>query len=160
MNKTLTARYEANILTVMRQVHHSVSRPKDSVDTVLLLNGIPIVTLELKNPITGQTYQNAIYQYQNDRSNKDTLFMFKRGALVHFALDTEQAYMTTRINGKSTIFHPFNRGDNGGAGNPINPNGFRTEYLWTEILCRDSSIDIVGRFVHLNKEMDKKTGKT
>lgn len=159
MNKTLTARYEANILTIMRQVHHSVSHPKDSIDTVLLLNGIPIVTLELKNPLTGQTYQNAIHQYQNDRSNKDTLFAFKRGALVHFALDTEQAYMTTRINGKSTVFLPFNQGDNGGAGNPVNPNGFRTEYLWTEVLRRDSIIDIVGRFIHLKKETDKKTGK-
>lgn len=159
MNKTLTARYDANILTVMRQVHHSVSRPKDSIDMVLFLNGIPIVTLELKNPLTGQTYQNAIDQYQTDRSSKDPLFAFQRGALVHFAVDTEQAYMTTRLAGKASFFLPFNCGDNGGAGNPVNPNGFRTEYLWTDVLCKDSILDIIERFIHLERTTDQATGK-
>ena len=159
MNKTTVEHYNGNILTVMRQVHHSVTKPMDSLDTVLLLNGLPIVTLELKNPLTGQTCKNAIYQYQNDRSCKDTIFAFKRGALVHFALDTEQAYMTTRLNGKSTYFLPFNKGDNGGAGNPVNSNGFRTAYLWEEVLTRDSILDIIERFMHLSIEEDKKTGK-
>lgn len=159
MNKTTVERYQANILTVMRQVHHSVSKPKDSVDTVLLLNGLPIVTLELKNPLTGQTYSNAIRQYEEDRSNKDTLFAFKRGALVHFALDTEEAYMTTKLAGKGTVFLPFNKGNNGGAGNPVNPNGFRTAYLWEEVLVKDSLLDIIERYLHLKKEEDTKTGK-
>ena len=159
MNKTTVERYNSNILSVMRQVHHSVSKPKDSVDTVLLLNGLPIVTLELKNPLTGQTYTDARQQYENDRSSKDALFAFKRGALVHFALDTEQAYMTTKLNGKGTVFLPFNKGNNGGAGNPVNPNGLRTAYLWEEVLVRDSILDIIERYLHLKKEEDKKTGK-
>lgn len=159
MNKTTVERYQTNILAVMRQVHHSVSKPKDSVDTVLLLNGLPIVTLELKNPLTGQTYSKAIQQYEEDRSNKDTLFSFKRGALVHFAVDTEEAYMTTKLAGKGTVFLPFNKGNNGGAGNPVNPNGFRTAYLWEEVLVKDSLLDIVERYLHLKKEEDTKTGK-
>ena len=159
MNKTTVERYQANILTVMRQVHHSVSKPKDSVDTVLMLNGLPIVTLELKNPLTGQTYSNAIRQYEEDRSSKDTLFAFKRGALVHFAVDTEEAYMTTKLAGKGTVFLPFNKGNHGGAGNPVNPNGFRTAYLWEEVLIKDSLLDIIERYLHLKKEDDIKTGK-
>ncbi|MEG0912924.1 MAG: type I restriction endonuclease [Oscillospiraceae bacterium] len=159
MNKTTVERYEANILSVMRQVHHSVSKPKDSVDTVLLLNGLPIITMELKNPLTGQTYDNAIKQYEDDRSNKDTLFAFKRGALVHFAVDTEEVYMTTKLAGKSTVFLPFNKGNNNGAGNPVNPDGFRTSYLWEEVLVRDSIVDIIERYLHLSKQEDKKTGK-
>jgi len=160
MNKTTVERYQANILTVMRQVHHSVSKPKDSVDTVLLLNGLPIVTLELKNSLTGQTYSKAIQQYEEDRSNKDTLFAFKRGALVHFAVDTEEAYMTTKLAGKGTVFLPFNKGNNGGAGNPVNPNGFRTAYLWEKVLIKDSLLDIIERYLHLKKEEDIKTGKS
>ncbi len=159
MNKTTVERYNSNVLSVMRQVHHSISKPKDSVDTVLLLNGLPIVTLELKNPLTGQTYPHAISQYEEDRSNKDALFAFNRGALVHFALDTEQAYMTTKLMGKSTMFLPFNKGNNSGAGNPVNPNGFRTSYLWEEVLTKDSIMDIIERYLHLKKEEDRKTGK-
>ncbi len=159
MNKTTMDRYNCNILTVMRQVHYSLSRPMDSVDTVLLLNGLPIVTLELKNPLTGQTFQDAIHQYRENRSNKDALFAFKRGALVHFALDTEQAYMTTCLKGKSTYFLPFNIGSNSGAGNPVNPNGFRTAYVWEDVLNRESIIDIIERFMHLSVEEDKKTQK-
>ena len=159
MNKTTVERYKNNIFTVMRQVHHSVSNTMDSIDTVLLLNGLPIVTLELKNPQTGQTYLNAIKQYKEDRNPKDTLFTFKRGALVHFAVDTEQVHMTTRLKGTRTYFLPFNKGNNGGEGNPVNPNGFRTEYLWADVLCHNSILDIIERFIHLSTETDKKTGK-
>lgn len=159
MNKTIVEQYENNILTITRQVHFSVKQPGLSVDTVLLLNGLPIVTLELKNPQTGQTFQNAIQQYCDDRDPKETLFSFKRGALVHFAVDTEQVYMTTELKGKSTFFLPFNKGNHGGAGNPVNQNGFRTAYLWEEVLTKDSILDIIERFMHLSVEEDRKTGR-
>jgi type I restriction enzyme R subunit len=109
--------FESNKLTVTRQLKYS-PKHDNKIDLVLSLNGLPLVTAELKNPMTGQSWRNAIIQYQNDRNPNDLIFQFKKRTLVHFAVDPDQAYMTTRLAGKSTYFLPFNLGNNNGAGNP------------------------------------------
>ena len=148
MNPDTKRLYDESILYIIRQVHYSKDHNK-SIDVVLTLNGIPIVTIELKNPMTGQTWKNAVHQYKNDRDPNDLLFSFKKRALVHFAVDTDQAYMTTKLDGQNTSFRPFNKGKDNGAGNPDNPEGYRTAYLWEEVLFRDSLMDIIARFLHL-----------
>ncbi len=150
--------YNENILTVTRQLKYS-SKHNNTLDVVLSLNGIPIITLELKNPMTGQTWRNAKYQYQNDRDPNDLMFHFKKRTLVHFAVDTDCAYMSTHLIGKSTYFLPFNRGNNGGAGNPENPGNYKTAYLWEEVLQRDSLLDIIASFIHIQVEEKKIGGK-
>lgn len=137
--------YRMNIFSLIRQVKFSEQDEK-SIDTVIFLNGLPIATLELKNQLTGQDVQNAIRQYRHDRDPKEPLLRFKR-CLVHFAVDNDLVYMTTRLNGRATRFLPFNKGDEGGAGNPTNPNGFRSSYLWEEILQKDSLSEIIEHFV-------------
>ena len=148
MNPDTKWKYEQNALSVIRQVHFSKDHNK-SVDVVLTLNGIPIVTVELKNPMTKQTWENAVHQYKHDRDANNLLFSFKKRALVHFAVDTDEAYMATKLSGESTTFLPFNRGNNNGAGNPENHKGYKTAYLWEEVLSRDSLMDILARFIHL-----------
>ena len=148
--------YNENILTVTRQLKYS-AKHNNTLDVVLSVNGIPLITLELKNPMTGQTWHNARHQYQNDRNPNDTIFQFRKRTLVHFAVDTDEAYMTTHITGRSTHFLPFNRGDDGGAGNPENPGNYKTSYLWEEVLQRDSLLDILARFIHIQVE-EKKIG--
>jgi type I restriction enzyme R subunit len=148
--------YNENILTVTRQLMYS-PRHNNKIDVVLSLNGLPMVTLELKNPMTGQTWRNAQHQYQNDRDPNDLIFQFRKRTLVHFAVDTDEAYMTTQMMGKSTHFLPFNKGNNGGAGNPNNPGNYKTAYLWEESLQHDSLLDILARFIHIQVE-EKKMG--
>ena len=164
MNPETLQLYAANQLTMTRQVHHSVARPKDSVDLVLALNGLPLATAELKNPLTGQNVFNAMQQYRNDRDAKDTLFAFKQRALVHFAVDPDQVMMSTRVDGRSTHFLPFNLGNGTEAGNPPNPQGHKTAYLWQRVWQRDSLLDIFGRFMHLLKDekeyLSTRGGKT
>jgi type I restriction enzyme R subunit len=157
LNPELEARYAANQLGITRQLHFS-SRSEKSLDVTLSLNGIPIATVELKNPLTGQTADNAMRQYRQDRDPREVIFDFKRRALVHFAVDTETVFMTTRIAGKATHFLPFNKGCDGGAGNPPDPAGrtYRTAYLWEEVLQRDSLLDLFARFIHLQIE-EKRT---
>ena len=149
MNPEALERYEQNRLTVTRQVHFSERRPHDSIDMVLAVNGLPVVTLELKNQFTSQNVQHSINQYKYDRDPNEPLFRFKERALVHFAVDTDLAFMTTRLAGGSTFFLPFNRGDENRAGNPADPKDYRTAYLWKDILKRDSLMDILARFLHL-----------
>lgn len=151
MNPETAKLYAANRLTVTRQVHFSEKNEKLSIDVVLALNGIPVATLELKNPLTHQNVHDAMRQYREDRDPREPLLRFKERALVHFAVDPDLVYMATRLDGKATHFLPFNRGDHGSAGNPPNPNGYRTAYLWEEVLQRDSLLDILGRFVQLEK---------
>jgi len=129
------------------------------VDVTLALNGIPVATAELKNPMTGQTWRNAVHQYKNDREAADLFFQFKRRTLVHFAVDTDEVYMTTRLSGGKTYFLPFNKGCGSGAGNPENPNGYKTAYLWEEVLQRHSFLDILARFIHLQIEEKRLGGK-
>ena len=153
LNPELEARYQANRLGLTRQLHFSPKNEK-SLDVVLSLNGIPLVTLELKNPLSGQTTANAIHQYRHDRDPREPIFAFTKRTLVHFAVDTEEAHMATRLAGTSTYFLPFNRGSDGGAGNPPDRDGrnYKTAYLWEEVLQRDSLLDLLARFLHLNVE--------
>ncbi|MEW5708616.1 MAG: type I restriction endonuclease [Pseudomonadota bacterium] len=153
LNPELEARYAANRLGVTRQLKFS-PRSEQSLDVVLSLNGIPIVTVELKNPLTGQTVEDAMRQYRRDRDPREPIFEFKRRTLVHFAADTEVVRMTTRLAGSATHFLPFDKGCDGGAGNPPDPAGrtYRTAYLWEEVLARDSLLDILARFLHLQIE--------
>ncbi|WP_048857326.1 type I restriction endonuclease subunit R [Paracidovorax citrulli] len=153
LNPELEARYQANRLGLTRQLHFSPKSEK-SLDVVLSVNGIPVVTLELKNPLSGQTAANAIHQYRHDRDPREPIFEFTKRALVHFAVDTEEAHMATRLAGSSTYFLPFNRGMDGGAGNPPDREGrnYKTAYLWEEVLQRDSLLDLLARFLHLDVE--------
>lgn len=157
-NPDAHARYEANRFELVRQLRYG-TLPDDennSVDTVLFLNGIPIVTMELKNNLTGQRTDHAVAQYKTDRSPKEVIFKPNRRALVHFALDSETVEMTTWLANSKTVFLPFNKGrGKEGAGNPANPHGYRTEYLYTQILATDSLLDIIQRFVRV--EYDSKT---
>lgn len=158
MNPDAAARYAANRLTITRQVEFTsevLKRPdgqkrKCIIDVVLAVNGLPVVTVELKNPLTGQRAEDARKQYMTDRDGRDALFRFKERALVHFAVDPDEAWMTTQLKGADTYFLPFNRGHNNGAGNPPVPGNWKTHYLWDEVLARDSLLDILQRFMHLD----------
>ena len=151
--------YQQNIFSVTRQVRYS-QHNGNSVDLVIFLNGLAIITLELKSTHKNQTARfNAIEQYKKDRSPDDPLFNFAR-AIVHFTLDNQEAYMTTRLNGANTFFLPFNIGNKGNAGNPPNPNGFNTAYLWNEVLQPDSLVNLISHFVRLgcdNPDIKKPT---
>ncbi len=150
MNPEAAAAYAHNRLYVTRQVHFSEKHPRKSLDMVLSVNGLPVVTLELKNPMTGQTVDDAMRQYRRDRDPSEPIFRFKERALVHFAVDPDQAFMATRLAGDNTVFLPFNRGHNFGAGNPpAEAGGYRTGYLWEQVLTADSLMDILARFLHL-----------
>ena len=155
LNPELETRYRANRLGLTRQLHFSPGSEK-SLDVTLSLNGIPVATVELKNPLTGQRVEDARRQYQQDRDPREPIFEFKRRTLVHFAADTESVLMTTRLAGRATHFLPFNKGCDGGAGNPPDPAGrtYRTAYLWEEVLQRDSLLDLLARFIHL--QIDEK----
>ncbi len=143
--------YRQNIISVTEELVYDASKA-DRIDLVVFLNGIPIVTMELKNSFTGQTCKDAIRQYKNDRSNKEQIFAFKQRSLVNFAVDTGEVYMATRLSGKSTFFLPFNKGNNGGAGNPIIENKLKTHYLWEEVLKKDSLLEIIHKFIFIEKK--------
>ena len=159
LNPDTLALYEQNRLTVTRQVYYSLKN-KNSIDLLLCLNGLPVATVELKNQFTGQDAKNAKRQYAQDRDPNELLFQFKKRALVHFAVDTDEVWMTTRLDGTHTRYLPFNQGDNKGAGNPPNPNGHRTAYLWEQVWARDSWLEIIARFIHLEIKEVKIGGRT
>ncbi|MGA2514566.1 MAG: DEAD/DEAH box helicase family protein [Candidatus Limnocylindrales bacterium] len=142
----LTERYLANRLTVTRQLPYEPGAEK-TLDLCLLLNGIPVATAELKNPLTHQTVEDAKKQYREDRDPANVTL--GRRALVHFAVDPELVEMTTRLAGDRTGFLPFNRGRAGGKGNPLEETGHRTRYLWEQIWARDAWLDLIGRFIHV-----------
>ena len=158
MNPDTQRLYESNKLTIVRQVRYSESH-NNSIDVVLTVNGIPVVTMELKNPMTGQNFSHARYQYMTDRDPEDKIFQFKKRSLVNFAVDTDEVYMTTQLKKKGTFFLPFNKGNNNGKGNPNNPEGYKTSYLWEEVLQSDSLLEIISRFLHLQVEEKKKGNK-
>ena len=143
--------YKSNHLSVTRQLYYE-RVGKNSLDMVLSLNGLPIATIELKNQFSGQSVENAKKQYVYDREPNEPIFQFKKRALVHFAVDTDEAFMTTKLDGKNTRYLPFNLGYNNGAGNPPNPYGYRTSYLWEQVWTKDSFMDIIGKFLHLSVE--------
>jgi type I restriction enzyme, R subunit len=156
LNREHQILYSKNILSVVRQCHYSALETKDALDTVLFLNGLPIFTLELKNKQTGQTVENAREQYVRDRHPKgEPLLQFKH-CLAHFAVDDDEVYSTTRLEGKQTYFLPFNQGYKGGAGNPLNPKGYASAYLWEDIFTADSILELIGSFIHL--EIDERNG--
>lgn len=170
LNPESAARYAANRLTITRQVNftsQALKRPDGGprtciLDVVLSVNGLPVVTVELKNPMTGQNAGDACKQYMTDRDGRDPLFRFKERALVHFAADPDEVWMTTQLKGRETVFLPFNRGRDHGAGNPSVEGDWKTHYLWDEVLCRDSLLDILQRFMHLDvseRTVDAPTGK-
>ena len=158
MNPETQELYAANKLTITRQLLYASTSSK-SLDVTLSLNGIPVATAELKNPLTGQTVEDAKYQYKNDRDPNEPIFQFKKRTLVHFAVDPDEVYMTTRLKGKETQFLPFNKGNGTGAGNPDNPNGYKTAYLWEEVWQRDSFLDILARFIHVEIDEREIAGK-
>ena len=151
MNPDIIATYQANRLRVVRQLRYSVAN-ENCFDLALFLNGVPVATAELKTDFT-QSITDAIDQYRFDRlprpkgGNPEPLLTFPSGALVHFAVSNSEVHMTTKLAGPSTRFLPFNKGDAGGAGNPLNEHGHRTAYLWEEIWERESWLEIIGRYL-------------
>ncbi len=133
-------KYAHNRFTVTNQVRYSVHH-EGSIDLVISLNGLPIATSEVKNPMTGQTAEHAIWQYADARNPKEPLFRYKRGALFHFALDTDEVFVTTELNGEKTCFAPFKRGKNVGVSNSDNPDGCRSAFLWEEAFERKRFLD-------------------
>jgi type I restriction enzyme R subunit len=161
LNEETRRLHAANLFVVVRQVHFSVKNEK-SLDLVLFLNGIPIFTAELKNPLNGQDVENAIRQYKTERDPREPLFAYGR-CLAHFAVDPDLVYVTTQLAGPKTRFLPFNQGKFGGAGNPpVSPTqaGYATGYLWQETWARDSVLDLVRQFIHEVEEEDDKGHKT
>ena len=153
LNQTAAVQYAANHIACYRQWYYSVDTKK-SVDMVLVLNGIPVFALELKNQYTGQTVDNAKRQWMYDRDPREICFQFNKRVLGYFAVDHTEVWMTTELRGKDTFFLPFNLGSNGagrdgGKGNPANPHGYPTAYLWEEVFQKDSMMDILQKFIHL-----------
>ncbi|ALJ04141.1 restriction endonuclease subunit R [Pseudalgibacter alginicilyticus] len=157
LNPEAEVLYNKNHLAVTRQLYYQ-RKGKNSLDMVISLNGLPIATIELKNQFSGQNISNAKKQYQFDREATEPIFQFKKRTLVHFAVDADECEMTTKLAGKKTRYLPFNLGANNGAGNPVNPNGYRTAYLWEYVLAKDSFMDIIGKFLHLNVEVYELNG--
>ena len=160
-NPQLITDYSKNIFSITRQLHYSELN-NNSLDMVLFINGLPVITFELKNQWTNQTVEDAKKQYKQDRDPKEPLFRLAR-CLVHFAVDTDEVFMTTHLNGQNTAFLPFNKGYNNGKGNPPNPNGIKTDYLWQEILSKTSLSNIIEKYAQLvvsthpdSKKVDKK----
>jgi type I restriction enzyme R subunit len=158
-------KFQSNIFSVTQELIYSDNN-KNRLDLTVFINGLPILTMELKNAFTHQAVQNAIKQYMNDRNPKDKIFNLGR-CMVHFAVDTTQIYMAGSLAGSNTVFFPFNKGQNDGkpqgpfgAGNPINPNGIKTSYLWEEILTKYSISNIVEKFATLLTEKNEETGKS
>lgn len=158
LNPDAVSLYNKNSLKVIRQVYYS-KKNTNSVDVVLSLNGIPVATMELKNQFTGQNTGNALKQYGETRDNRELLFAFKKRTLVHFAVDQDEIFMTTKLEGSKTRWLPFNQGYSKGRGNPPNSNGYRTAYLWESILQKDSWLEIIQRFVHLETEEIEAEGR-
>ena len=157
-NLKIAEKFSENIFSITRQLRYSTKQTSLALDMAVFINGLPVATFELKNSLTKQTADDAIRQYQRDRDAKELLFQFKRCA-VHFAVDDLEVYMCTRIKGEDSWFLPFNKGHNDGAGNPPNPNGIATDYLWKEILSKETFIDILENYAQSVEEKNSKTGK-
>ncbi|WP_426272268.1 type I restriction endonuclease subunit R [Exiguobacterium sp. R-17] len=151
-NRTWQEKYEKNRFTVMEEVYHKVG---ERIDLVLFLNGLPVITIELKANTSGQSYKHAIWQYRKERDYRTRLLRFKKGALVHFAMDFKEAYMCTELKGETSYFLPFNRGYNDGAGNKSNKDGFGVAYIWEEIFTKDMLLSLISKFIFLERKEDK-----
>ena len=161
-NKELYANYEKNVFSVMEEVWASED---ERIDLVVFLNGIAIMSFELKCNTAGQSYHDAIFQYRTDRNPKTRLFLFKAGVIVNFAMDLEQVYMTTKLTGDSTFFLPFNMGNgtgvNAGAGNPAFKDKYSVSYMWEDILTKDTILELISKFIFIEtkENLDEITGK-
>ena len=156
LNETDAENYRQNILCCVRQWHYSAANG-NSVDMLLTVNGIPVFAFELKNQFTGQSVENAKKQWKNDRDPRETCFQFNRRVLAFFCVDLNQAWMTTKLAGEKTYFLPFNQGSNGagndgGKGNPANPDGYPSDYLWKQVFQADSMMDIIQKFISLQDD--------
>lgn len=159
--KTIQENFQKNEFSISRQIRYHTQNQREEIDMVIFVNGLPIATLELKNAWTGQSAKvHGIKQYKADRDPKQPLLQFGR-CLVHFAVDTEEVYMTTKLAGAKTFFLPFNKGHNNGKGNPPNPNGHKTAYLWEEVFTKESLANIIQHFVRFDGKptdaLDKRT---
>lgn len=150
--------FAKNIFSVTRQLRYSNDASRLALDLCLFINGLPVITMELKNHLTGQTTADAIEQYKEDRSPQDLLFSFKR-CLVHFAVDDRTIAFCTKLAGKDSWFLPFNKGYKDGAGNPPNPNGIMTDYLWQDILTKEKLARIIENYAQVTVEVDEETKK-
>ena len=157
-NEKAAELFELNRFTVTRQLRYSRDETQRSLDLGLFINGLPIFTFELKNSLTKQTVNDAIWQYKKDRNSREKLFEFGR-CVAHFAVDESEVMFCTHLKGESSWFLPFNRGWNDGAGNPPNPNGLKTDYLWKEVLTRESLTNILENYAQVIEEKDEKTGR-
>jgi type I restriction enzyme R subunit len=157
-NVKAAERFAANIFSVTRQLRYSRNETALSLDMAVFINGLPIATFELKNKLTKQTVLDAVQQYQRDRDPKELLFQFGR-CVVHFAVDDHEVRFCTHLKGKGSWFLPFNKGYNDGAGNPPNPDGLATDYLWKETLSKEGLTDILENYAQVVEEKDEKTGK-
>ena len=157
-NEKARIRYKQNRFSVTRQLHYSNDQAQLSLDVCLFINGLPVATFELKNSLTKQTVDDAVEQYKRDRNPWERLFELGR-CLVHFAVDDHEVQFCTHLNGKASWFLPFNRGWNDGAGNPTNPNGLKTDYLWKQVLTRDSLTNIIENYAQGVETKDEKTGR-
>lgn len=159
LNPKTEALYRKNCLRCIRQFHYSATDTRNTVDMVLDVNGIPLVALELKDQFTGQTYENAIRQWKFDRDPREEAFRFDSRIVAFFAVDLSQVWLATELRGEDTYFLPFNQGSNGpgvdgGRGNPPNPDGYQTSYLWEEVLQADSLLDILNRYEHVEEKQE------
>ncbi|MDX9974310.1 MAG: type I restriction endonuclease subunit R [FCB group bacterium] len=157
-NRKAEALFAANIFSVTRQLRYSKDQTQLALDLCLFINGLPIATFELKNSLTKQTVEDAVEQYKRDRDPRELLFQFGR-CVVHFAVDDQEVRMCTHLQGKASWFLPFNKGWNDGAGNPPNPHGLKTAYLWEDVLARESLTDILEHYAQVVESKDEKTGK-
>jgi type I restriction enzyme R subunit len=157
-NTKAAERYAANRFSVTRQLRYSRDETQRALDLGLFINGLPVATFELKNSLTKQTVEDAVQQYQRDRDPREKLFEFGR-CVVHFAVDDHEVRFCTHLKGKGSWFLPFNQGWNDGAGNPPNPNGLKTDYLWKRILTRASLTDILENYAQVVETKDEKTGR-
>ena len=157
-NRQAAERFAANIFSITRQLNYSLDQTRLALDLCLFINGLPVATFELKNRLTKQTVADAVEQYKRDRSSRELLFQFGR-CVVHFAVDDQEVEMCTHLQDKASWFLPFNKGWKDGAGNPPNPHGFKTEYLWKEILTPEGLTDILENYAQIVEEEDRRTGK-
>jgi len=157
-NEQARALFEQNRFTVTRQLRYSRDEMQRALDLVLFINGLPVFTFELKNSLTKQTVHDAIEQYKRDRNPHEKLFELGR-CIAHFAVDDSEVWFCTHLQGKASWFLPFNKGWNDGAGNPPNPQGLKTDYLWREVLTRESLTNILENYAQLVEEKDPRTGK-
>ena len=157
-NEQARERFQQNRFTVTRQLRYSRDESQRALDIGLFINGLPVFTFELKNTLTKQTVEDAVWQYKKDRNPREKLFELGR-CVAHFAVDENEVRFCTHLKGKASWFLPFNRGWNDGAGNPPNPSGIKTDYLWREVLARESLTHILENYAQLVESRDEKTGK-